>query len=191
MSDLQSFVFIRHGETDWNESGRFQGRTDIPLNETGREQARALAEKVAALPVSRVLVSPLSRALETAALSFPDRADLIDVEESLVECDFGSLEGCSIRDAMEVHAISRKDQLKSILPEDGESWRAMRDRCIVIKDEIIARQKVGHTVVLVSHDAVLQALSEDLTGRWLDSKHCQPYRFTRNQYGDWSVVEGS
>lgn len=59
---------IRHGETEWNKLGRLQGRTDIPLNETGRELTRRVGYALRDIPFSRVISSPLGRAVETARL---------------------------------------------------------------------------------------------------------------------------
>ncbi len=55
------FVFLRHGETDWNRAGRLQGQREVPLNAAGRRQARAAAALLAALPLTAVLHRPLGR----------------------------------------------------------------------------------------------------------------------------------
>ena len=60
---------VRHGETEWARLGRHTGRTDIPLTEVGRDQARALATRLAGHPFALVLTSPLSRATDTTALA--------------------------------------------------------------------------------------------------------------------------
>ena len=57
---------IRHGQTDWNLAGKIQGKTDVPLNEEGRAQARFLAEAMKSRPAVKVFTSPLKRARETA-----------------------------------------------------------------------------------------------------------------------------
>ena len=82
---------VRHGETEWARLGRHTGRTDIPLTETGREQARILGRRLAGHTFALVLTSPLSRAAETAELAgFGSRA-LVDPD--LREWDYGALEG--------------------------------------------------------------------------------------------------
>jgi broad specificity phosphatase PhoE len=76
MSETQVFFFARHGETDWNAAGRWQGQTDVPLNDVGRAQARALGLRLRELPELRdpekgiraILSSDLSRACETAEI---------------------------------------------------------------------------------------------------------------------------
>ena len=64
---MTHFVFMRHGETDYNRQQRFQGQVDVPLNAAGREQARRLAQRLADDPADVLVSSDLRRALETAA----------------------------------------------------------------------------------------------------------------------------
>jgi broad specificity phosphatase PhoE len=59
---------VRHGQTDWNLEGRFQGRIDIPLNEKGKNQAKKTKEKLEGIEFDKVFSSPLKRALETAQI---------------------------------------------------------------------------------------------------------------------------
>ena len=68
MAAPSQIALVRHGETEWSRSGRHTGRTDVPLTETGRAQARAAATLVRDLPIARVRTSPLSRARETCSL---------------------------------------------------------------------------------------------------------------------------
>jgi broad specificity phosphatase PhoE len=183
---LRPFVFIRHGETDWNFAGRFQGRTDVQLNETGRQQAREAGRQMELSSVSRILASPLQRAIETARLAFPSRLDLIEADELLIECDFGRFEGRPIKQVMQEHGITRKEQLAEILPEDGETWNGVVARCNLLLERVAALQETYPNIVMVGHDAVLQCISELLTGRWFDSKHGKPHTFS-NARGTWLV----
>jgi probable phosphoglycerate mutase len=133
------------------------------------------------------MVSPLLRAMETANLTFPVSSNLIEVEDDLIECDFGSLDGRSIKATMLEHGITRKEQLAEILPADGETWPALLTRCKALLDRLATLQEFGSAIVLVGHDAVLQGISEILTGGWFDSKHGEPYYFRTCPVG-WEVV---
>ena len=91
MTDL---YLVRHGETDWNRARRIQGLTDIPLNDTGREQARLTGSLLTRRPITRVFASPLVRARETAEiiareLGLPEP----ELRDAFVERDYGAAEG--------------------------------------------------------------------------------------------------
>lgn len=86
---------VRHGATDWSETGKHTGRTDLPLNDAGREQARALAPLLAGQDFSLVLSSPLVRARETARLAgFADA----ELDDDLQEWDYGAYDGRTTAD---------------------------------------------------------------------------------------------
>jgi probable phosphoglycerate mutase len=91
-----SLVLARHGETEWSLSGQHTGRTDIPLTETGRDQARRIGVELADHTFSLVLTSPLRRARETCELAgFTDDAI---VRDELREWDYGDYEGRTTAD---------------------------------------------------------------------------------------------
>ncbi|MES2962240.1 MAG: histidine phosphatase family protein [Bdellovibrionota bacterium] len=92
MREKTLFIF-RHGETDWNKAGRFQGNTDIPLNETGRRQAEALRRFFAVNRVDAFMSSDLSRALETAKIAGLDHSVPLVVDRRLRETSLGQAEG--------------------------------------------------------------------------------------------------
>jgi len=95
-SDERHIWLVRHGETEWSRLGRHTGRTDLPLTETGREQARRLGARLAGASFGLVLSSPLSRAAETADLAgFRDRMEL---DDDLQEWDYGEFEGRTTAD---------------------------------------------------------------------------------------------
>ena len=81
---------VRHGQTDWNLEGRYQGRIDIELNSKGREQAIEIKEKLKEIKFDKVFSSPLKRALETAKIITDND---IEIDERLIERCNGELEG--------------------------------------------------------------------------------------------------
>jgi broad specificity phosphatase PhoE len=92
----QRIVLIRHAATSWSRSGRHTGRTDIPLDEDGVRDAKALESRLAGMNPSRVLVSPLIRAIATCELAgFGSKAE---VDPTLMEWDYGVYEGMTTSD---------------------------------------------------------------------------------------------
>jgi broad specificity phosphatase PhoE len=86
-----SIVLVRHGETEWSATGKHTSVTDVPLLESGRRDAEALRDHLAGREFALVLTSPRARARDTAELAgFGDRAEL---DEDLVEVDYGEYEG--------------------------------------------------------------------------------------------------
>lgn len=120
----------RHGETDWNAIGRLQGHTDIPLNDAGRAQARALAESLRVERIGAVVTSDLSRAKETGAIVAEALGVAIAyVDHELRERAFGPFEGCTREELHDRHA---------------EAWRAWTERGVAppgaeTNDELASR----------------------------------------------------
>jgi len=98
---LKMIYMFRHGETDWNREGRMQGGTDIPLNETGREQALRLREFFRANPVDAFLSSDLRRAHDTAKIAAGEPAAPIILEPRLRETNLGEAEGLTVEEFLE------------------------------------------------------------------------------------------
>ena len=147
-------VLIRHGETTWSRSGQHTGRTDLPLTERGRRQAEALGAAMAAIPVARILTSPLQRATETCRL-----AGLTGTEvDDLVEWDYGDYEG---RTTAEI-----REEVPGWTVWDGPVPGGERiDEVAVRADRVIARiEAAGEDVAVVSHGHFLRVLA----ARWLE-----------------------
>jgi uncharacterized phosphatase len=156
METMTDLVLVRHGETDWNRAGRVQGRTDIPLNETGREQARTTAERLTGTAFDAVAASPLSRAAETARI-IADGLGLGDVElvDELVERNYGAAEGMT--DA----------ELDARFGGDLGAQESRQETVERVKPALLelARRHPGQRVLVVSHGGVIGSLVRDRT-RW-------------------------
>jgi phosphoserine phosphatase len=103
-NNLRIFL-IRHGQTEWNRSGRFQGRSDVPLNDEGKEQVRALGLALKDTPCTAIYTSPLLRAKETAqSIGFHHPEIPIIKEEGFVEMELADFDGMEARKWMADHA---------------------------------------------------------------------------------------
>lgn len=155
----RQILLVRHGRTSWNDAHRFQGRTDIPLNEAGIAQAERLAERLAPWPLDAVWSSPLLRTRQTAAAVASRHGMEPRVLDELVEVNFGPWEGMHLKTLRE----QEHDQLRAWMkdpffhgPEGSETWEAIRARVqrameIILKD-------AGERVVVVSHGGIMRAL---------------------------------
>jgi broad specificity phosphatase PhoE len=152
---------VRHTETEWSRSGRHTGRTDLPLTEAGREQARALRDRFAGRTFALVLSSPLSRARETAELAGLEP----QLRDDLVEFDYGEYEGITTAEIREQRPGWDLWRDGSPGGETAEQVGARVDR--VIEEALAA----GGDVAIVAHGHVLRALA----ARWVE----QPAAFGR------------
>mgnify|MGYP000300420054 CR=1 FL=1 len=153
-------VLVRHGQTAWNLQRRFLGRTDRPLDATGRAQVAWLSHWSGAFEA--VYSSPLSRALQTATALAPPRARHVD---ALAELDQGHLEGLSAADAMERYADFfaswDRDPAATPVPGGGRLADARDAAMVAIVD--IARRHRG-PVAVVGHQLVTASVMATLTG---------------------------
>ena len=157
---------LRHGAIDNPPPRRFLGRSDLPLNADGVRQARDLARWMGVLPFRRVCASPLSRAVETAALVSGRPAAAIERVETLVEIDLGAWEGLSLAE-VQVRFPGEYEQrgqdLAAYRTPGGESFSEVADRaCPALAD--LARDMPGPLLV-VAHMGVNRAVLSRLLGR--------------------------
>lgn len=94
------FFFLRHGETEWNKNRLAQGQTDVPLNQTGRDQADLARPLLKGQNIRRIIASPLERAFETATIINRDLNVPVERHSGLMEQAFGPYEGKPWTDAM-------------------------------------------------------------------------------------------
>jgi broad specificity phosphatase PhoE len=148
-------VLARHGETEWSRDGRHTGRTDIPLTENGREQARVLGRALGEWSFGLVLSSPLERALDTCRLA--GLGDSVETTDDLLEWDYGEYEGITtpqIREGRPDWYLWRDGCPGGELPEDV-GRRA---------DRVVARvADADDDVALFAHGHILRVVA----ARWL------------------------
>jgi probable phosphoglycerate mutase len=150
-------VLARHGETAWSKSGQHTGRTDIPLTDVGREQARSLGSALANRTFSRVLTSPLARASETARLAGFGAG--IETDPDLQEWDYGVYEG---RRRVDIAAEEPGWTVWSRPIVGGESLTELGARA----DRVIERLlPIGGDVLIFSHGHFLRVLA----ARWIET----------------------
>ncbi len=156
----------RHGETDWNRVGRWQGHTDVALNDEGRAQARALGERLRGLDIGRVYASDLSRARQTAEIA----GALLGIETLVVDPDlrersFGVFEGLT-RDECAgqfpaLWAAYRGDP--SHVPPGAEAHEALAVRMHEAVRRAVAVDDAA-PILIVSHGGSIRALLARVTG---------------------------
>lgn len=145
-------VLVRHGETEWNRARRVQGHTDVPLNDEGRRQARALAEELDGERVDAVYASDLGRARETAEILAATRGAGVVIVPALREKHFGTWEGLT---DTEVH--ERFPEARAGAWGDAETADEMARRVVAAVQEIASAHE-GGLVVVVTHGGPLRAL---------------------------------
>ena len=165
-------ILIRHGETEWNLSGRWQGHADSALSPRGIAQAEALGERMKYEPVDAVYVSDLERALHTARLvGTPSGWDCVPIKE-LRERDLGVLEGLTTAE-MEVNQPNVYEAFRAEGPEyqppGGESFRQFSERCSEVIEQLVAKHP-GQKIALVTHGGVLGVLFRKVLNLGLEAE---------------------
>lgn len=150
----------RHGQTDWNIAGKYQGQSDVPLNQTGILQAAALAKRLSAEKIDAIYSSDLSRAKDTAQTIANFHQLHINTDSRWRELNFGDWEGMNYKE-MSAHSPElfenwMKDSVNTSTP-NGESLKQLARRVKTAFDEIKNKHK-DQTVLVVSHSGALQAL---------------------------------
>lgn len=156
-------LLARHGETDWNRIGRWQGHADPPLNETGRRQAAVLAEQLRGDSVAAVYSSDLRRASETAHI-VAGRLGLSVVEDpALREIDVGSWSGLTRAQVAARFPEGFARWQAGEIGHDGETREELTER-VVAAVERIGGTHEGATVLVVTHGGAIRALRRHAAG---------------------------
>ena len=181
----QAFYFLRHGETRFNLERRFQGSIDVPLNETGKEQARLAAKILTDHPFSRIISSPASRARKTAEIVAQSSGKQIHLEQDLMEFSVGSLEGQLIDSARKSHGLDENDSYMKMLPDDADQWHEFVPRVTSAVKKWTERYP-EETLLFASHGLVFCALAEYLAGEETYSRNAEPHFFKLSGSG-WKI----
>ena len=161
---MKTVYFMRHGQTDWNIRRKLQGQRDIPLNETGIAQAREAGERFAAagLRFDTVMASPLSRAVDTAALAAGVSADSILTDARLLEIGYGPFEGADISQITGDMRSFIHDPDHCPPPEGVESIDALLARAADFLEDL--KSVPGESILAVTHGVAIRAIIGCLTG---------------------------
>ncbi len=159
-NDKMKIILLRHGQTEWNILHRYQGHTDIPLNDTGREQAkRAAAYLLKNEEVQTIYCSDLSRTRETAEIVAAKLKLPVYTDMRLREASFGIWEGMTFSEVYERYPQEFKKWYEDVwqykMPE-GETFTEVWERVSLATREIIERD--SGTALLVTHGGVVKTM---------------------------------
>lgn len=146
---MTTLLLVRHGETDWNAERRWQGHADVPLNERGREQVRALADELAGEEIDAIYASDLSRARDTAEAVAARLGIPVVTDPDLREIDVGPIEGMTAEES------------KAFTDWQGEPKEAHALRILGALDRIAERHPTEH-VLVVTHGGSMRRVHEHL-----------------------------
>jgi broad specificity phosphatase PhoE len=146
-------TFVRHGETAHNRDGRLQGRVDLELSERGIEQAAWVASRFAAAPVAAVYSSPLQRARQTAAAIAEACGAAVEVDDRLIELDYGEWDGKPLAEMRTTRGASWFAD-PNFAPPGGESLVAVTARVEAFCRD---RMPADGRVLAVSHVSPIKA----------------------------------
>jgi broad specificity phosphatase PhoE len=160
MTEPVTFYFVRHGESEANAAHLFAGRTDSPLTERGRQQAKDVAETLAHVSFDRIVSSPLSRCRDTA-LVIGRRLELpVDLEADLAEIDVGEKTGAPYD---EVRGLPEWRDDGFVAWPGGETLEQVLSRAHGVITRIAA-QSAGRRVLVVGHGGVTRILISHFLG---------------------------
>jgi broad specificity phosphatase PhoE len=160
-----TILLARHGETDWNRERRWQGLSDLSLNERGREQARALAQTLQVVPLSAVYASDLRRAYETALVVAEAKGLAVTPMPELREVDVGSWTGLTYDEVKERF----RDAYTQVRTRTGRGWEggetyAEMGRRVLEAMRRIAREHAGDAVLVVTHSGPIRTVRAHALG---------------------------
>lgn len=184
-------LLARHGQTDWNIAGRYQGQSDIPLNQTGCDQAEALAKRLSAETIHAVYSSDLSRAKDTAQAIANFHQLRVHTDSRWRELNFGEWEGMTYQE-MSAHSPALFETWmmnpRHTPTPNGETLDELSKRVTSAFDDIKSKHK-EETVLVVSHSGALQALLANLLG--VDLNRYWQFKISQASLSELAVYQDS
>lgn len=157
---MTKVLLIRHGQTVWNQGGKYQGHTDVQLSEEGREQARRLRQRFINDRIDAFYASDLSRAMETASIIAEGRGAPVVPVPALRELNFGVWEGLTYQEILAGYGYLAErwyiDPTGLAIP-NGETFEELKERSYRVMQDLVARHP-GQTILVVSHGGTIRAI---------------------------------
>ena len=174
---MTDIYLCRHGRTPLNVAGHLRGRLDPDLDLVGQAEARDLARQLGAVGLTRVITSPLARAVQTAQPIAEVAGVPLEFDERLLDRDYGAFDGSSAEDV--IGQYGSLDAAPGVEPAEQ-----LVERALAVLDDLIAGGEAG-PVAVVSHDAVIRNVLDSLTPTPQHTAHIQP------RTGCWSLLRHS
>ena len=152
---------MRHGQTEWNSQGRYQGAQDTILTETGIKQAELAKKYLSRVNFSNIYSSPKKRALQTANIIADGLNIKINIREDLKELNFGKWEGLTFENINTSYKQDYQNWLSdpyNNAPTDGENFKVLLERAGTEINKIVNENPEGSNVGVVTHGGVIIAL---------------------------------
>ncbi|KIL22933.1 hypothetical protein B4133_1152 [Bacillus altitudinis] len=176
---MTAICLVRHGETDWNAAKRIQGRTDIPLNDTGKWQAEQTGLYLKDAHWDVVISSPLSRAKETAHLILQHVHAPLVIMDDFIERDYGDAEGMSFEERQKLFPNKQYPNM--------EPLSALQDRMLEGIEKVRATYP-DQRILIVAHGAAIHALLTSLADEHMGIKDTRLENACLN-YVEWTDGE--
>lgn len=179
---MARLFLIRHGETDWNVEGRWQGHADVPLNAWGRQQALRMARNLAQRGLIAIYSSDLARARQTAEILAQTVGLPVFLDRRLREIDQGDWEGLLVTEIQARYAMLFQKRCQdpwNIAPPGGESGLQVQTRVLAVINDILYTHPQGN-IAVVSHGFALALIiahyrGQPLSNVWdLIPDNCEP-----------------
>lgn len=189
-------ILVRHGETNWNKEGRYQGQIDTDLSERGLEQGRALGKALEHVPIDEFYSSQLKRARMTAEFCAAYHGNKsVQIDERLQEIAHGTWEGLLAEEVNKNYAellTAWRDQPASVQMPEGEDLQTLAVRSMEAFTEI-AQANIGKTVLVAAHDAtnkviICKLLNADLNSFWQVKQDNTCINVIEYENGMWRIV---